>query len=496
MFGKKKRMESLKIQDVSADCPSYMEEKEKADTEGTSDKNQTKKSQNRKNKKKRKMRKVRAKKRNPFAAILIFLLVAAAGAAGFYFFGIPLLGGSSRVYVSRVSNIMGLGSGNGTLNRYAGLVESQGEWTVKADGDRRVKEVYVNVGDNVNQGDPLFAYDAEEIALNLEQAKLELERMQSEYAAAESQIASLEAQKAGLTSGEQMDIEIQIQSLKANNKKTEYDIKNQKLHIEALEAASGNTVVVSELTGVVKDIDNSVLNGGAFGETDFITILATGDYRIKASVNEQNQWSIEEGTKVIVRSRVDENMKWTGKIVTIDTQSPENSDDASYTDSSDFTTSSRYPFYVELDSSNGLILGQHVYVEPDLGQDKLKEGVWLEGYYLVQEEGKTFVWAENKLNLLEKREVTLGEFNENLGQYEILSGLTKEDYIAFPTEDMRMGLITTREMEGGSSNSGEEGNGNEGFQLEDLVSVGNFGLIHAISLYNPPKGRHLADYLQ
>jgi HlyD family secretion protein len=224
MFGKKKRMESLKIQDVSADCPSYIEEKEKVDSEETSAKNQTKKSQNKKNKKKRKMRKVRAKKRNPFVAILIFLLVAAAGAAGFYFFGIPLLGGSSKVYVSRVSNIMGLGSGNGTLNRYAGLVESQGEWTVKADGDRRVKEVYVNVGDNVNQGDPLFAYDAEEIALNLEQAKLELERMQSEYAAAESPIASLEAQKAGLTSGEQMDIEIQIQSLQANNKKTEYDI--------------------------------------------------------------------------------------------------------------------------------------------------------------------------------------------------------------------------------------------------------------------------------
>ena len=140
--------------------------------------------------------------------LVIFLLIVAAGAAGFYFFGIPFLLGNSEVYVERVSNIMGLGSGNGTLNRYAGIVESQGEWTLKVDGEKRVKEVYVSVGDTVEAGDSLFAYDEEEIKLNLEQAKLELERMRSEITASEAQIASLESQKEGLSSSEQMDIEI------------------------------------------------------------------------------------------------------------------------------------------------------------------------------------------------------------------------------------------------------------------------------------------------
>lgn len=32
------------------------------------------------------------------------------------------------------------------------------------------------------------------------------------------------------------------------------------------------------------------------------------------------------------------------------------------------TTSTSYPFYVELDSSDGLMLGQHVYIERDTGQ--------------------------------------------------------------------------------------------------------------------------------
>ena len=466
MFSKKKDMKSLKIQDVSADCPSYIEEKVVPEAYGE-ETGKGKNSKKPKKQKKSKMRKIRKKKRNPFVVILLFLLIVAAGGAVFYFFGIPMLGGVNQVYVERVYNIMEIGSGNGTLNRYAGIVESQGEWTVKVDGDKSVKEVYVNVGDNVEIGDSLFAYDADEIKLNLDQARLELERMQSEMTAAESQIASLESQKEGLSSSEQMDIEIQIQSLKANNKKTEYEIKNQNTVIEALEEAAENTVVTSELAGVVKSIDSSVTNGGTFGETDFITILAAGDYRIKASVNEQNQWSVEEGAKVIVRSRVDENVKWTGSIVTIDTQNPEDNENSSYTDTSELTTSTRYPFYVKLDSSKGLILGQHVYVELDRGQDIMKEGVWLEGYYLVQEEGKTFVWTENNLKLLEKREVTLGEFNEELGQYEILSGLDRDDYIAFPTDHLREWIRTTRESDGVSENSNQEDSGNEDFQLED-----------------------------
>ncbi len=36
----------------------------------------------------------------------------------------------------------------------------------------------------------------------------------------------------------------------------------------------------------------------------------------------------------------------------------------------DTTSSSTYPFYVTLDSSDGLMLGQHVYIEMDEGQEE------------------------------------------------------------------------------------------------------------------------------
>ena len=167
MFSKKKDMKSLKIQDVSAECPSYTEEKETSLTivEETAEGGKNRKI---KKQKKSRMRKIRKKKRSPLHVLVLFLFLLVAAAAAFYFVGIPLLGGTSHVYVERVYNVMGLGSGNGTLNRYAGIVESQGEWTVKVDGNRRVKEVYVEEGDTVEVGDSLFSYDKDEIKLNLD----------------------------------------------------------------------------------------------------------------------------------------------------------------------------------------------------------------------------------------------------------------------------------------------------------------------------------------
>ena len=96
---------------------------------------------------------------------------------------------------------------------------------------------------------------------------------------------------------------------------------------------------------------------------------------------------------------------------------------------------------MELDDSEGLMLGQHVYLEQDLGQESAKSGLWLEDYYIAQEDdGSNYVWAASSSNKLEKRAVTLGEADEVLKMHQIVSGLTSDDYICQPQASLEEGL--------------------------------------------------------
>ena len=119
------------------------------------------------------------------------------------------------------------------------------------------------------------------------------------------------------------------------------------------------------------------------------------------------------------------------------------------TDSSDSQTStSTYPFYVNLDSSDGLMLGQHVYIEMDEGQESQKTGIWLSEVYIVDADTDSpYVWAADKKGKLEKRSVILGQHDEELGEYEIADGLSKDDCIAYPADILEEGMSTTTNIE-------------------------------------------------
>ena len=472
---KKKDQEAATLDDLND-----QDEKEEAEAEPDDllleDEEETK---DEKSKKRFRFKNLSKKKK---VGLCLGVLVLAAAGIYLILFGIPGSGSGDKIYVEQVSAIMELGSGNGGENRYAGVVESQETWNIKQNSDKTVKEIYVKEGDSVKIGDKLFAYDNEEAKLNLEQAKLELERMQNEIKSGEAEIKNLEQEKKSASGSDKLEYTIQIQSQKATNKKTEYEIKSQEAKIKSLKKATKNSVVKSEMDGVVKKINQAAATGadegddmeGGGDDTVFMSILATGDYRVKAKVNEQNRYTIEEGKEVIVRSRVDDSQTWKGTITKIDTDNPdESSSSSNFGDSGEgddeTTTSSKYPFYVKLDSSEGLILGQHVYIEPDNGQDKKKTGIWLSSYYIVQKDKESYVWVESLTKRLEKKKVTLGEYDEELDEYQIKSGLSKDDYIAFPENNLKEGMKTTRNAsEAAEQSTGV--NGEEG-DFEDTTEI-------------------------
>ena len=93
------------------------------------------------------------------------------------------------------------------------------------------------------------------------------------------------------------------------------------------------------------------------------------------------------------------------------------------------------------------MLGQHVYMELDLGlidEEPEDDGkLYLYEYMIdMTDPEKPFVWA-SKDGRLEKRTVGLGAYDEEMMRWEITEGLTLEDLITMPMEGLEEGMKTT-----------------------------------------------------
>ncbi|MDO5425668.1 MAG: efflux RND transporter periplasmic adaptor subunit [Eubacteriales bacterium] len=379
------------------------------------------------------------KKRKGFLAVFLLLLLAAA--VGFIIWFMKNQNnqtntGSDTVFTDSVANLTGLSS-TGVIQRFAGVVEPQKTWNVENSSDKTVQEWYVEEGDEVQVGDKLFTYSTSDAEESLIEGEIEIDRLNGDIENYTAQIKTLQEDKAKASADDQLDYATQIQSIQNTLKKAQYDLQKQQVELENLKKTIANATVTSELNGIVKTINDTSTSSSSYSYSDesnyLMTIIAVGQYRIKGTLNEQNRGSLSEGSAVIVHSRVDEDQIWRGTLSEIDYDNPEQNQNNYYYSSSDSSTqSSNYPFYVELDSIDGLIMGQHVYIEMDYGQADQKSGMWLSSYYIVQDDGDPYVWAANSKDKIEKRYVTLGEYDEEEEKYEILDGLTTDDYIAFP----------------------------------------------------------------
>lgn len=344
-----------------------------------------------------------------------------------------------KVYVEKVQSLNYANTSR--ANSYSGIVESQETDKINKDADKTVKEVLVSVGDNVEVGTPLFTYDTEELVNKIAQTKLEMESIGNDVTNYNAQIAELQKEKESAPQDQQFEYTTQIQTLQMNIKQSEYDKKGKQADIDKDQKAIDNATVTSKTAGVVKAINDSGMdaNGNA---SAYMTILATGEYRVKGTIDEMNVYNLNVGQNVVVRSRVDETQTWSGTITAIDTENTEGSenDKMAYYSESSGESASKYPFYITLDSTEGLIMGQHVYIEPGDVAEAPTEGLWIPDSYVVVNDGDPYVWAANKKNRLEKRKVELGEHNEDLFLYEIISGITEEDSITWPMEALYEGV--------------------------------------------------------
>lgn len=362
-------------------------------------------------------------KKRILAMVMTLTLALTASACG---------SGPDTVNVQRADELSASGQ---AAERFAGMVVSENVVEIKRDSDKSILELYITEGQKVTAGEKLFTYDSAALEIDLEKQQLEVTKMTEEQSSYNSQLNSLQNQLNQTSdSSSRTRLMIEINTLKTKLMEIKYQMAIKEKDVQKLQDMLENIDITSPVNGTVRKIDEK-------GETPtYITIQQSNAYKVKGMLNEMNMnSSLTTDAKVKILSRVDRSASWTGTVTNIDwdnaSQESENSWSSNAMDA--MTTSSSYPFYVELDSTDGLLLGQHVYIE--VLSNPGMAGLWIPQTYLSDirssDNGETTakIWVASRSGKLEQRTITLGLKDDLTGCYEVITGLNDDDYVADPS---------------------------------------------------------------
>ena len=203
------------------------------------------------------------------------------------------------------------------------------------------------------------------------------------------------------------------------------DQKKAQLEFDTLSYELTNGIVLSKVDGVVKTLnDPSEVTGTS---TPVLVVSGGGGFFVTGAMSETELSVMHIGDTVNVMSWESyENYEAT--IVSI-SEFPADTN-RYYHYSQGNQNASLYPFTAAISEDAVLREGEVVNITytPSKGEEK---GFYVENMFIRTENGQSYVYVENADHLLEKRYIVTG--GSLWGSYtEVYSGLSKEEYIAFP----------------------------------------------------------------
>ena len=413
--------------------------------------------------------------------------VIALGAA--LILGLTGCGGQTQVNVEQAGM---LATAAAISDKFAGVVVSENVVEIDRDAEKQIEELYVSVGDEVRINEKLFEYDTDTLSLTVDKQELELDKLEQQIKDLTTQKKNLENQiKKEKDKSVKATLELQLRSVSADLTQATYDKNALQTEIKYNKSMLTNAAVRSPIKGTIRSINE---NG-----SPYITIQQAGSYQVKGVLNELSlNAGIMEGVGVTILSRTDPTVFWTGVVSLVDYNSADSNEyDEMYGGGYDtgMSTSTSYPFYISLDNTNGLLLGQHVYIQISaaaLSDELLRIP---EGYIMdVTMDEETWlttgtVWGVDMETLeLVKTTVTLGEYDPTYGTYVILDGITAESYLADPAADgVKEGASVTLRSEleymgqteptEGTAPTGETGDGTGSPETPAPAETGDGGFL-------------------
>ena len=205
-------------------------------------------------------------------------------------------------------------------------------------------------------------------------------------------------------------------------KDIEFEIQLQQAEYKIMQAEMNDGNVYAKIDGQVVSLlpeEEARLNS-----QPLMKVSGGGGFYVQGSVSELERDSLTIGQEVTVNDW-NTGMTYTGTVKSVG-EFPL-SDGYSYGNGN--PNASQYPFYVFVDGSANLQEGS--YVSVNYSSSAGEHGIYLEVPFLRQENGESYVYLRGANGRLEKRTVTTGKTVWG-SHVEILSGITEDDYLAFP----------------------------------------------------------------
>ncbi len=225
------------------------------------------------------------------------------------------------------------------------------------------------------------------------------------------------------------EISAMIKSEEANLVSLRLDLRESLLDIKAAEAAVSEGTVLAYMNGIVKKVGNKdqVNNDG----TPFLMVTSEDGLYVKTYITEKLYGKVRPGDTIDVMSW-DSGQSFTCRVRDISIY-PDTGPN-----SGENPTSSRYPMTATFTAGSGEAKnGEWVMVTID--PSKLSGGesmtdsmgmMFLYEAFVREEDGRYYVMKRGGDGLLVKQFIEIGRISGD--GYEILSGLTLDDYVAFP----------------------------------------------------------------
>ena len=218
------------------------------------------------------------------------------------------------------------------------------------------------------------------------------------------------------------EIQKQIKEKEKEIRDYQLDLKEADLELKKINKELKNQTITSTLNGVVKTVGDPKKKN-----TDgkpLIQVVSSEGLYIQGNISEMQLDKLQVG-QILNGFSYDTGVNFTAEVKEI---SPYPSEGNDYNNAN----ASMYPFTAYIQNAEGLKNNSHAELTfGDDGGDLSGGGITIEKAFVRTENGQYYVMAEDGKGRLEKRPVQVARIWYG-SQYEISSGLTMEDKIAFP----------------------------------------------------------------